>query len=177
MTELPALFEKVRKELKKRINTKDAASHFDCATALAALDEIEKSKECWLWSRAISSTGYAVARLGKKPTGKTPMRHVHKWLWEQINGVVPGGRQLDHLCRVRHCVNPWHLELVDNRTNVLRGIGPTAINARKTKCPVGHPLSGKNLYVHNGKRSCRKCSVWRTKVWREAIRKACRGEK
>jgi hypothetical protein len=38
---------------------------------------------------------------------------------------------LDHLCRNRWCVNPWHLELVEFRENILRGNGAAAVRGRR----------------------------------------------
>jgi hypothetical protein len=66
---------------------------------------------------------------------------------------------LDHLCRNKACVNPAHLEPVTNRENVLRGVGLSAENARKTHCKRGHPLSGDNVVVSKGgrKRRCVAC--------------------
>lgn len=73
-------------------------------------------------------------------------------------GPIPEGMDLDHTCRNRGCVNPEHLEPVTTQVNTLRGIGPTAENARKTHCKHGHPLEGDNLYVDpEGKRKCRAC--------------------
>ena len=57
-------------------------------------------------------------------------------------------------------MNPDHLEAVTGKENVLRGIGLSATNARKTHCKNGHELSGDNLYVvPDGSRSCRRCHV------------------
>jgi hypothetical protein len=77
-------------------------------------------------------------------------------------GPIPEGLQLDHLCRVRRCVRPDHLELVTSRENSLRGIGPAAINARKTHCSKGHPYDAENtaIYEGDGKRHryCKQCN-------------------
>lgn len=78
---------------------------------------------------------------------------------------------LDHLCRNRACCNPSHLEDVSSRVNTLRGIGHTAINARKTRCPRGHELSGHNLVIVNAPnrlpyRVCRTCRAANCARWR-----------
>jgi hypothetical protein len=64
---------------------------------------------------------------------------------------------LDHLCRVRHCSQPTHLEETGQAENVRRG--DTGLhNRRKTHCPAGHPYSGDNLRINiNGRRICAEC--------------------
>jgi hypothetical protein len=86
----------------------------------------------------------------------------HRLFYEQLVGPIPDGLQLDHLCRVRHCVNPDHLEPVTQTANVLRGIGPTAVNAGKTHCVHGHPFTPDNTYINKqGNRHCRACAIRR----------------
>lgn len=70
---------------------------------------------------------------------------------------------VDHLCRVRACVNPEHLEVVPMGVNTLRGEGPSSVNARRLECVAGHPLEGGNLRVDDrGKRVCRECKRLRS---------------
>ena len=115
----------------------------------------EPNSGCWLWSGACNSGGYGQFFIH----GKQVM--AHRWIYEQLRHPIlndPPAAVIDHLCRVRCCVNPAHMEVVTNRINILRGIGYTAENARKTHCPSGHPYSGDNLYVDpDGSRECRIC--------------------
>ena len=91
----------------------------------------------------------------------------HRIAYEIMYGPIPQGMTLDHLCRVRHCVNPDHLEVVTRGENVLRGEGITAQNVRKTHCPQGHEYTTENTYeTKDGKRMCRTCSRARTQAWR-----------
>ena len=90
---------------------------------------------------------------------------------------IPDGKELDHLCRNRKCVNPKHLESVTHRENILRGETIMAENARKTHCWRGHPLSGKNLKLKpNGHRQCRACAAMRSRGYKLAKREAHRKE-
>lgn len=81
----------------------------------------------------------------------------HRWAWEQENGPVPEGLDLDHLCRVTLCVRPSHLEPVTRRENLARGRHANQ-NTGKTVCVHGHDLTPENTYRYsNGKRACRTC--------------------
>jgi len=52
-----------------------------------------------------------------------PVRYAHRLAYERAKGSIPAGLQIDHLCRVRECVNPDHLEAVSQRENIRRGKG------------------------------------------------------
>ena len=108
---------------------------------------------CWGWQGS-HSEGYGTLWDGQRK------RHlyVHRAAYMQFVGAIPADRELDHLCRNRDCGNPRHLEIVTTRENVLRGVGLTAENARKTHCPNGHVYAGENLKVTpEGYRICLTC--------------------
>lgn len=109
---------------------------------------------CIVWTASGNGAGYGAMFIAK---GKRVL--AHRWSYEHFVGPIPDGLHIDHLCRNRMCVNPEHLEAVPQRANTLRGIAPTAINAAKTHCHKGHPLSGENLYITPGRgsRQCREC--------------------
>lgn len=74
--------------------------------------------DCWIWQLAKTRNGYGFVR---EPEGK--MVYAHRCYYERVHGPIPDDRQVDHLCRVRACVNPDHLELVTARENIRRGSG------------------------------------------------------
>lgn len=109
------------------------------------------SNGCFVWTAGISTQGYGKFKVG----GKTAL--AHRWSYQLIKGEIPKGKVIDHLCRNRRCVNPDHLEAVENRENLLRGIGPSAINSAKTHCLNGHEFTAENTYHRPKGRECRKC--------------------
>ena len=95
------------------------------------IDRITESG-CWIWMGSLDKHGYARMSINSRS------KLAHRLVFELARETIPNGLQIDHLCRVRCCVNPWHLEIVTSRENSLRGFGQGALNARKTKCKNGH---------------------------------------
>jgi hypothetical protein len=79
---------------------------------------------CWIWTSARFGTGYGSFSL---PGGIRIGAHCFSY--NIAKGLIPKGLELDHLCRIHHCVNPEHLEPVTRRENTIRGMAP-AINAK-----------------------------------------------
>ena len=132
--------------------------------------KVNKTATCWLWTAATKGGGYGSFFFNGKHA------YAHRVSYSFSKGEIPSNLQLDHLCRVRRCVNPDHLEAVTQKENLLRGTGAPARNARKTHCKHGHPLSGDNLYIYpNGDRRCCTChrrenkTGYRNKKMREDI--------
>lgn len=95
----------------------------------------------------------------------------HRVEWEKVNGPIPPGLCIDHLCRNRRCINTRHMEAVTNRVNVLRGNGVTAQNAKATHCKHGHPLSGDNLRIaKDGGRECIVCRRTSNRNYARSVR-------
>jgi len=111
---------------------------------------------CFEWTGALERTGYARVNV-RGPDDGVRKLCAHRVAYELWVGPIPDGLQLDHLCRVRHCVNPLHLEPVTARENTVRGVSLAAQNATLTQCRRGHPFDKQNTMRWRGKRICRAC--------------------
>jgi hypothetical protein len=118
---------------------------------------------CWVWGAAVNAHGYG--RLAWQGAN----RFAHRVAYAELVGPIPDGLTLDHLCRNPPCVNPAHLEPVTSAVNILRGLAPPALNARKTHCLNGHALEGNNVmqYGRMVGRHCRACHSERAARYRE----------
>jgi hypothetical protein len=103
---------------------------------------------CWLWTGALNSAGYGRFHLDEPGL----VGYAHRVAYEIQAGPIPAGMTIDHLCRVKRCVNPAHLEAVTIGENVRRH------HALKTACVNGHPWP-ENSYINGrgGRRRCRLC--------------------
>lgn len=121
---------------------------------VAKIDWVDPSA-CWRWTSNKLWNGYGTIYV----SGQGP-KLAHRVIYEMVIGPIPEGMTLDHLCRVRDCVRPDHLEPVPMRENIRRGTNPCARNMAKTHCIHGHALSGINVFPSDvGKRyrRCRQC--------------------
>ena len=105
---------------------------------IAFWNKVDATGPCWLWTAATQTDGY----------GSFRSKLAHRVAWELLIGPPPP--ELDHICRVKLCVNPDHLEPVTHRTNIQRG---AVWNRNKPLCHRGHELTKRS----NGKRRCYTC--------------------
>ena len=114
----------------------------------------EPNTGCFLWMGTISRGGY----------GQLDNSRAHRVAWELLRGPIPAGMVIDHMCRVRSCVNPDHLRVVTRRINAIENSNsPIAANAQLTACPnCGGPYSVKGgKHWRSGGRYCKACrSAW-----------------
>ncbi len=109
--------------------------------------EPEPNSGCWLWVGSFSGLGYGCFCFEDRST------QAHRVAYNHFVGDIPRHLEVDHLCAVRSCVNPAHMELVTHRENLLRGKTITASQVARTRCPRGHLYDGRD----GSHRFCRRC--------------------
>jgi hypothetical protein len=114
---------------------------------------VNKATGCWEKQGHVSNKGYGQVRIGKK------FFLMHRLAYEAVRGPIPVGTELDHLCRNTRCSNPFHLEAVTHRENILRSpITVAGIHSRKTHCIRNHEFTPENTkVVYKKGRPCRSC--------------------
>lgn len=110
---------------------------------------IDPASGCWVWTGSKTS-GYGYVSFGDKSW------RVHRLAMHLFGKPMPPGLVCDHLCRNRACCNPDHIEVTTNRTNVMRGVGASAVNAKKATCPQGHAYDRQTTF---GGRTARVCTI------------------
>jgi HNH endonuclease len=103
---------------------------------------------CWRWDGHLNATGYGQVY-------RQYRNHLaHRYVYELMVGPIPEGMELDHLCRVRDCVNPEHLEPVTREENWARH------KRTLTHCRRGHEMDEENTYYFFQKGVvCRQCKA------------------
>lgn len=103
--------------------------------------------DCWEWSAGRDRHGYGRFYLA----GRELL--AHRWAYEDMVGEIPAELVIDHLCRNRGCVNPFHLEPVTPLENTRR-----SAPAQKRFCSHGHEFTPENTYRKpSGQRQCKEC--------------------
>lgn len=117
----------------------------------------EPNDGCWLWQGVTTVDGYAHYYYG----GRRFL--LHRKTYESHVGPIPEGLQIDHLCRVRNCVNPKHLEPVTADENKRRG------GLAVTHCAHGHEYTAANTRINGRWRGCKACDRIRARARRAGV--------
>jgi hypothetical protein len=95
--------------------------------------KVNKTDSCWLWLGK-KDDGYGRTIL----PGYGPQQYlVHRLSFALLKDKIILNLQIDHLCKVRDCLNPDHLEQVTSKENTRRGLS-NVYNSDPNKCPYGH---------------------------------------
>jgi hypothetical protein len=127
----------------------------------ALVDMSGGPQACWPWLGNVAGKGY-----GYFTRTQFKDRRAHRIAYTLTRGPIPDGLHIDHLCRMRLCCNPAHLQAVTNRENVLRGQHPNAVAHRTNICRRGHDLA--NARMTKKGRDCRECKNMRARVRKKA---------
>lgn len=101
---------------------------------------------CWLWTGFRYANGYGLFALDGRKV------YAHRAAYELTVGPIPDGLHIDHLCRVRACIRPDHLEAVPQAENNNRAC------AIRTHCRHGHLLDGRKQRGGKTARYCKTCN-------------------
>lgn len=149
------------------LSLSDEAYKVEAANRFRAKFRVCAETGCWMWTGALNNKGYGQFRY----MGSNKLAHRVSIILD--GGELMEGKEVDHLCRNPKCVNPAHLEQVTHSINMRRSSAPSRTIERAkliTHCRHGHSLSGLNLYVHNGKRTCKRCKILRQQAYRSVAR-------
>lgn len=125
----------------------------DCAmlglmTYAQFLTKLDRTTECWLWTGFKVTHGYG----GLMHEGV--MMSAHRWSYQYHLGPIAKGMHIHHKCRVKHCVNPDHLEMLTPLAHAKHN--PPA---KKTHCLRGHPLTEFYKSIRPDGTYSRRCKV------------------
>lgn len=125
--------------------------------------EVNEATGCWIWTRSIGRNGYGIIRDRRKQL------LAHRVSYCIAIGPIAAEHELDHLCRVRRCVNPAHLEPVSHTTNVRRGANTLltldqAVEVQRLRGSASATAVGVTFGVS---RDAIK-SIWRGRTWKES---------
>lgn len=123
---------------------------------------------CWSYGSSITRKGYGMLTWRRKGMA------IHRLMYAWAVAPIPKGQEhgeIDHLCRNRACCNPIHLEFVSSWTNMIRGEGVCAVNARKTHCKRGHEFTPENTYRVKDGKGCKACKPIQDRLYYVASRR------
>lgn len=127
--------------------------------------KVNQTSACWLWTAWLDKNGYGKFWLAGRNAG------AHRVAHQLFIGPIPPGYEVDHLCFVRSCVNPEHLEAVTPSENVRRMVlRRTPYQHKRDRCPNGHEYDTENTSVTPTGRACKTCKADANRAYYERNR-------
>lgn len=121
---------------------------------------------CWRWVSSRTHDGYGTFQIGARESVLA-----HRWSYTHWKGEISAGYHVDHLCRVRECVRPGHLEAVTPKENKRRSDLATGLGQCQTYCVNGHEFTEANTYVgQRGGRGCRACNAVHVAAYKSRLK-------
>jgi hypothetical protein len=112
--------------------------------------------DCIESKKGITTNGYSRIRVNGK------LIQAHRWAWELVNGKIPNGLVIDHICRNRKCISLEHLRMVTQQENIMAGLHNID---NRSHCNQGHPFVKENIMIRkSGKRECSECNRIRARA-------------
>ena len=98
------------------------------------VDYVEEDRSyttpCWVWKLSKDRGGYGRTRRGTSGRGA---QTAHRFYYQERFGTLPAGQDLHHLCGVRDCVNPDHLEPLPEVEHLRRHASLTVDDVREIR--------------------------------------------
>ena len=133
------------------------------------LSKIKKTETCWLWEGQKNVNGYGKIGIGSRTDKTNRMVYAHRLSYEIYVGPIPEYLTINHICKVRNCVNPSHLEaitLIENLKKADLGKNTGLKQRSKTHCPSSHEYDKRNVRIaRDGSRKCKPCQTKRSREW------------
>lgn len=67
------------------------------------VDVAASQADCWEWQSTLNDGGYGRFFVNRSWVA------AHRFAYEAVNGPIPDGHQIRHMCHNRRCCNPAHL--------------------------------------------------------------------
>lgn len=135
-------------------------------------------EECWQWTGQIDKRGYGRLWAANIHPCLTRMSFAHRVSYYISKGTIPDNINILHKCDNPNCVNPNHLfpgTLKQNTQDMLEK--NRHFHKAKVTCPLGHAYDEENTYYYKNNRQCRKCSIERSRRYRNRIKKTAISER